>query len=364
MKDNSGHAGPTGSRESVRGTAQRATIAQIAARTGVSAGAVSYALNGRPGVSDATRARIREVADELGWVPSTAARALRGGRAAAVGLVITREPAVLGIEPFFMALVAGIESVISDQGIALLLQVTPDPRREEATYRQWWSARRVDGVFLTDLTVNDPRLAIVREIGLPAVVIGDPLHVDGMPAVGSDDAGAAESAVEQLVKLGHTRIGHVAGPDRYVHTRVRSAAMRVAATRLDASITFEVNTDYSLMAGSDACIQALATAEPPTALICDNDLIALGAVRAATASGVSVPRDLSILAWDDSPLCVLTEPPVSALSRDVSAYGADAARTLLAFLDSGGAAASVTSSVPVLVDRGTLARAPRPGRYR
>ncbi|BDZ60992.1 HTH-type transcriptional repressor CytR [Demequina sediminis] len=336
----------------------RPTIALIAERVGVSPGAVSYALNGRPGVSDETRARILEVAREVGWVPSTAARALRGGGAATVGLVITREPQMLGIEPFFMSFIAGIEQVISEQGFALLLQVTPDPARETATYREWWSARRVDGIFLTDLTVDDPRLAILEDIGLPAVVVGDPAYAGGLTAVGSDDAGAAEQAVARLAQLGHRRIAHVAGPERFVHTLRRSEAMRAAGGRLGVEIVAEIHTDYTFDDGARACGALLNLERRPTAMVFDNDLTALGALRAARTRGVDVPRDLSLLAWDDSPLCSLTEPPLSALSRDVAAYGAEAARALLATVKGHDGALASSISIATLVDRGSLGPAP------
>jgi DNA-binding LacI/PurR family transcriptional regulator len=343
----------------VRKPPERPTIAQIAKQAGVSAGAVSYALNGRPGVSDTTRQRILDVAHEVGWVPSAAARALRGGGTATVGLVITREPDVLGIEPFFMSFVAGIEKVISDRGYALLLQVTPDPERELQTYREWWSARRVDGIFVTDLAIDDQRLPIIDEIGLPVVVVGDPDYADGLPAVGSDDAAAANAAMERFAELGHRRVAHIAGPERFVHTRVRSEAMARAGARLGVEVVAEVNTDYSLTAGAAACEHLLDSGNAPTAMVFDNDLTAVGALRAAMGRGMDIPGELSVLAWDDSPLCELTVPALSALSRDVSAYGADAARMLLEVVNGASEVESVRSSVARLVERGTLGPVPR-----
>lgn len=339
-----------------RQTSARPTIAQIAEQAGVSAGAVSYALNGRPGVSDETRARILAVAKEIGWVPSTAARALRGGGAATVGLVITREPRMLGIEPFFMAFIAGIESVISERGFALMLQVTPDHATETSTYREWWSARRVDGIFLTDLTVNDARLGLLEEIGLPAVVVGDPGFADGANAVGSDDAGAAAAAVTRLAELGHRRIAHLSGPEAFVHTRVRIDAMRDAAERVGVEVIQGIHTDYSLGEGRSATELLLDREHPPTAIVCDNDLTAVGAVRAARERGLVVPRDLSVVAWDDSPLCELSEPALSALSRDVHGYGAQAALALLATIK-GDKPDAFPLSVATLVERDSIAPA-------
>ncbi|MBO1752594.1 LacI family DNA-binding transcriptional regulator [Actinotalea sp. BY-33] len=340
-----------------RGGSRRPTIADIAARAGVSSGAVSYALNGRPGVSDDTRARILEVAREAGWVPSAAARALTGVGSATVGLVITREPAVLGIEPFFMAFVAGIEEVLSERGYALLLQVTPRPDQEVQTYRAWWSAGRVDGIFLTDLRSQDRRLPLLGEIGLPAVAVGDPSAAGDLPAVWSDDAHAAVEAVERLAALGHRRMAHVTGPAELVHTQVRSAAMREACAERGLEPLVEVRTDYTLDSGAGATRALLEASRRPTAIVFDNDLTALAGVRVAEELGLRVPGDVSVIAWDDSPLCRLTNPPLSALSRDVSAYGAAAARVLLDLVRDG-VAASDRSSVPALVDRGSIAPPP------
>lgn len=334
---------------------KRPTISEIATRAGVSAGAVSYALNGRPGVSAETRARIVHIADEIGWVPSSAARALRGGAAHTVGLVITREPAVLRVEPFFMSFVAGIEQVISDRGYALMLHVTPDARQALATYQQWWSARRVDGVFLTDLTLDDERLGLVNEIGLPAVIVGDPLYAGGAPAAWSDDARIAETAVQWFADLGHRRIAHVTGPASYVHTRVRSEAMRRQCQRRGIELIAEVDTDYTYASGTAACEAVIRLPQRPTAIVFDNDVTALAGVRAVIDAGLRVPEDISILAWDDSPLCELSDPPLSALSRDVSAYGAEAAAVLLELIERG-ESASVKAADATVIERKSVGR--------
>ncbi len=344
------------SRRQPRGP-RRPTIADIAARAGVSSGAVSYALNGRPGVSDETRARVLRIAEEAGWTPNSAARALTGVGAATVGLVITRDASVLGVEPFFMSFVSGIESVLGVKGFALLLQVAPSMDRELETYQRWWSERRVDGVFVVDLRLADPRVERLERLGLPAVVVGDPAHSGALPAVWSDDAAAANEAARHLAALGHRRIAHVTGPEDLVHTRVRSDAFRDAARELGVPAVRHVPTDYTLDAGTAATRALLDDPEPPTALVFDNDLMAVGAVNLAAERGLRIPHDLSILAWDDSPLCRLTNPPLSAMSRDVAAYGSDAATALLEVI-AGNEPGSVRSSVPRLVERGSTGPAP------
>ena len=115
---------------------RRVTIADIALRAGVSKGAVSYALNDRPGISEATRRRILDIADDLGWYPNSAARALSGARAGACGLVLARPARTLAFEPFFMELIAGIEAELSSRSIGLTLQVVEDVEAEMAVYRR------------------------------------------------------------------------------------------------------------------------------------------------------------------------------------------------------------------------------------
>src|SRR3954471_22991993 len=153
-------------------THARVTIADIAARAGVSKGAVSYALNGRPGLSEATRARILAIADEMGWYPNRAPRALSAARADACGLVLARPAKILGLEPFFMDFISGVESELAARSQALTLQLVRDVEEEVGVYRRWWSERRVDGVLMVDPRVEDPRADALVQIGLPAAGFG------------------------------------------------------------------------------------------------------------------------------------------------------------------------------------------------
>src|SRR5690349_5991554 len=142
---------------------RRVTIADVARAAGVSPGAVSFALNDRPGVADETRERIRAIAAELGFTPSHRGRALSASRALAVGLVIARQPETLSADPFFPAFIAGIEKTLATHGQALLLQVVPDQESERRSYETLAASGRVDGVFLTDLHVDDPRPDLDRK---------------------------------------------------------------------------------------------------------------------------------------------------------------------------------------------------------
>ncbi|WP_413452920.1 LacI family DNA-binding transcriptional regulator [Georgenia phoenicis] len=334
---------------------RRITIADIARHAGVSTGAVSYALNDRPGVSAATRERIRAVATDLGWEPSSAARSLSGARTETVGLTLARDPSTLGIESFYMQFVAGIESVLSPRGYALLLQVVPDPAAELTALRRWRAARRVDGVIVTDPRPDDPRVAWLSQPDtLPAVVVGDTSLAGGLTNVWTDDAAAIAESLRYLRALGHHRVARVAGLEDLGHTGIRDRAF-LAETRALGLEGVIVRADYLPEAGASATRRLLTDADRPSAIIYDNDVMGLAGLGVAAELGLQVPADVSLIAWDDSPLCQATYPALSALSHDVVGYGAHAARLLFGVLDEQPPRHEL-DSVPSLIPRGTTGR--------
>jgi DNA-binding LacI/PurR family transcriptional regulator len=306
---------------------KRPTIADIARRAGVTKAAVSFALNGQPGVSPVTRERILALADEMGFQPNSAARALSDGRSGAYGLVVDRPARTLGIEPYFMQLIAGIQAELAGAHQALLFTVADSQAAEIAIHRSWWAQRRVDGIFLVDLQIGDRRVSVLEELRLPAVVIGPPAGAGAVPAVWHDDAAAARSAVGHLAGLGHRRIARVTGPARFWHTKIRTDAF-VAAAREAGAQPLCVEADYTGSQGAAVTRRLLGQPEPPTAIVYDNDLMAVSGLAAAQSMGVEVPAALSVVAWDDSPLCELVHPPLTALGNDIPAYGGRAAQVL------------------------------------
>lgn len=314
--------------------ARRPTIKDIARRAGVSESAVSFALNDRPGVSQNTRARIRRVAEELGWQPNSAARALSGERSGAVGLVLARPAQTLGVESFFLQLVSGIQEVLSADRVALLFQVVDGIDAECAVYRRWWAERRVDGVLVVDARTDDPRPELLALLGLPAVMIGGTGAGGESSSVWADDARAMAQVVDHLHGLGHRRITHIAGLPGLAHTARRIASLRAEAEArgLAPEHVRSVVTDYSDTEGAAATRRVLAEPDPPTALVYDNDVMAVAGVAVAAELGIAVPGRISVVAWDDSALCRVTHPRLTALVRDTAGFGRLAAEELLAVL--------------------------------
>ncbi|QEW02335.1 LacI family DNA-binding transcriptional regulator [Microbacterium lushaniae] len=331
------------------GHAQRATIADVARRAGVSKGLVSFALNNRSGVAPETRTRILAAASELGWSPSVRGRSLSVGRAFACGLVIGRSPDVIAADPFFPAFIAGLEDAFSVSGQALVLAVATPGRHEAETYRGLAADRRVDGVILTDLRVDDPRISLVAELGLSAVTLGVPGGPSPFSSVCSDDGVGIRLAVEHLAGLGHRDIAHVAGPAELLHAARRRTAFDVAAAELGLRSTV-VETDFSAADGARATATLLGAAEPPTAIVYSNDSMALAGMGVAQQRGLSVPRDLSITGFDDTEMGRHVHPSLTSVATDVRGWGAIAARTLLVAV-AGGAAEHITLPDPRLVIR-------------
>ncbi|GMA24050.1 hypothetical protein GCM10025864_18090 [Luteimicrobium album] len=258
-----------------------------------------------------------------------------------------------------MQFIAGIESELEKRSYGLLLQVVPTLDVELATYRTWRAARRVDGVVCVDPRIDDPRVALLSEPdALPAVVVGDPTLANGLMNVWTDDAAAIRESVRYLHAVGHRRIARVAGVEGYGHTLIRDDAFRDETERLGVR-GYVARTDYTPDQGAAATRSLLTSGEAdrPTAFIYDNDVMALAGLGVASELGVRVPDELSIIAWDDSPLCAATYPRLSALSHDVTRYGAHVARRLFDAVD-GKPKASFLDSTPVLRPRGTTAPVP------
>ena len=137
----------------------RVTIKDVAARAGVSKGAVSLAFNHKPGLAEATRDRIFTAARELGWEPNLTARSLAGSRVDVVGLAICRPARLLGLEPFYMEFISGVESVLTERACSLLLRLVRTLEEEVGLQESWWRGRQIGGSILVDLRADDPRVA-------------------------------------------------------------------------------------------------------------------------------------------------------------------------------------------------------------
>ncbi|MEU2433784.1 LacI family DNA-binding transcriptional regulator [Streptomyces sp. NPDC007861] len=334
------------------GTAEgrRPRLRDIAERVGISEAAASFALNGKPGVSEATRRRVREVAEELKWSPHQAARALSGAGASTVGLVIARSMQDVGSELFFHRLMSGMQAVLSRRHYGLLLQAVDSVQEELETYRRWKSEQRVDGVVLVDLRRDDPRPAALVELGLPALIAGGPDPLGLVPSVSIDDAAAMTAIVRHLRDMGHERIAYLSGPPSMLHVHRRIEAFERAGGELSLGHCRVESTDFSAAAGSSVTEAVLRARPRPTAVIYDNEVLAVAGVGAVRRLSLRIPADVAVVVWEDTPVCTALQPELTALQRDAAGFGADVAERLLRLL-AGAPVADYAERVPSLLAR-------------
>lgn len=309
------------------------TIADVARLAGVSTGAVSYAMNDRPGVSASTRERIRQAAAQLGWEPSGPARALMRQSSQAVGLVVAATHLLTGND-FFASFVTGLEQALSRRDFALLLRaVGAEPQAELLAYRRMWQQHQVDGVIVGDVRADDPRLAFLAGVGMPAVVV-DRLAdgPSGFRTLDSDHPAGVRRAVRHLVGLGHRRVAFVGGPPHLRHVADRFSAWRAAlagAGEEPGPVAYEEATERG---GIRATRAVLAARPRPTAIVYTSDLMAIAGLGAIRAAGLAVPDDVSVVGFDDVRLAAYLTPPLTTVRVDYVRLGRSCADLLLAVL--------------------------------
>ena len=336
----------------------RPTIADVARRAGVSRSAVSFAVNGRPGVGAETRARILRAAQELGWRPSGAARALTRARAGAIGLVLIRQPHRLEFDDFFVRFLAGVQRTLTERDYGLLLHVQP-PEAEGGleAYRRLVDSGRVDGMLLTDVVFEDPRFDLLADSGLPTVVAGRPVGDCPFPSVETRHAEGIKKVVNHLVTLGHRSVAFIGGDPRFEYVSSRRTVWMQALREAGLEPGLSASVVPEDTAGLAATARVLESDTRPTAVVYTSDMLALAGAGVARKLKLQIPRDLSIVGFDDSPVAALSAPPLTTVRVDYAGFGEAAAALLLAEID-GTPPPRFEPAAPDLVVRGSTSLPP------
>lgn len=338
---------------------ERITISDIARRLELSKASVSYALNGRPGVSEQTRARVLDLAAELGFHASSAAVALSAARSGTIGIVIARDPEVIAAEGYYMRTLFGVEQFLNDADGSLLLRLTGEHGEDLEVYRRWARQGRVDGFILYDEHDDDPRIPLLLSMRIPCVMVTSAELGDRIGRLITPEHETVTVMLDHLNSLGHKRIAHLSGPVDYVHERARAGLMTVEGKRRGMRMR-HVEGTYSYESGAQEArrLLSLSARSRPTALVVGNDIMAMAALRAAADLGVRVPEDLSVIAWDDSVLCQAARPQLTAMDHGLMEKGR-LATGLLFELIAGSTHLHRSSPVGTLLVRDTTGPAPR-----
>jgi alanine racemase len=319
-----------------------ATIADIAAKAGVSKTAVSYAFNAPERLSATTVARILAVAEELAYSPNPLARSMSTGRTGTLGVLVPQPLEEMLLNPFFSEFLAGIATVAGEEGFPLLLVPPVKGSVERAI-----STAAVDGFLTLGLETFRPTMHVLERRGLPYVMVdSDP--VDGVACVNVDDENGAYAAMAHVLAGGHRKIGilGIRSPQRgrwekytgTLHRRMTGytrALAEVGCSVGESGIRL-VECEVSEEGGRHGFERLLKRGSAPTAIVAMSDLLAIGALESALARGLRVPTDLSLVGFDDIPEVSWVQPPLTTVRQPMQEKGKTAARLLLDLLMRGG----------------------------
>ncbi len=302
--------------------ARRVTINDVSDALGLTKSTVSRALNHYPDIAERTRLRVQRMADKMGYRPMSQAQAIRTGLSKSLGLVIQMADHDAQ-RPFLAEFLAGLSKGTSVEGWTLTLGSSASAEATIEVFREMIRDRKVDGFILPRTMYDDPRVALLREMGMPFVMFGrtsDPTGCAWYDVLGED---AMASAVQRLAEFGHTRIAFINGGMRYTYAQLRrdgfQAAMEEAGLAVDPALMHE--NCVTRADGAAAAHRLMLADAPPTAIVCAVDMAALGVYRAAEELGLSIGSDLSVVAYDGTPDGAHTVPPLSTYAVDYTAAG-------------------------------------------
>ncbi|WP_081937819.1 LacI family DNA-binding transcriptional regulator [Streptosporangium roseum] len=304
----------------------RPDIAAVAEAAGVSVTTVSHVLSGRRPVSDATRAKVEAVIKELGYRPNPSARSLRTHRSESIALIV---PDITN--PFYPAVAAGLQDVLLTKGYLLSVSDAALPSRALPEVIRHVLARRVDGIVLASYGATDQDITEIARSGTKLVRLGGRFRAEFGDVVRADDVGGVHDVVSHLIERGYQRIAFVNG-ERDAHpSRIRlegyERAMREAGRLIDPDL---IHAGTFTRAGGVEGAQLLLSRSPrPDAIVCGNDLIAVGVLDVTRRLGLSVPGELAVTGYDDVEAASLVTPALTTVHNPAREIGRTCARMLL-----------------------------------
>ncbi len=302
-------------------------VAQLAA---VSVATVSRALQQPDLVSLKTRTKVLAAVKQLGYKPNLMAVKFRSGKTRNLVVLV---PTVANV--FFARVISGMQQAAHDKGYSLLLCNTLADEEMEQSYARMVHTSQADG--LIQLRAHNPfaQLEMKTDTVLPMVNACEVLDRIACPTVLLDNRAAACAMTEHLLQLGHKRIAMIKGPARSPLTRDRVAGYRdaldAAGVAFDESLLYP--GDFTLMSGHKAATELLALSKPPTAIFCENDEMAIGAIQSIKQKGFAIPGDISVAGFDDISFAAFADPPLTTIAQPAEEFGSTAVTLLIDLLE-------------------------------
>jgi DNA-binding LacI/PurR family transcriptional regulator len=315
---------------------RQARSQDVAKLAGVSRTTVSFVLNNVPGVkiTEETRQRVLDAAQELNYYPTAAARSLASGKTHRIGLILGRGQKRLSADAFLPAFLQGVTASVGQRGYLLVLQMEEDVPSHEA-YIRLIREQQVDGLIISGPRSDDPILSELKEDGFPLLLHGQ-LKDCRMPCVDVDNKAGAYQAVMHLIGLGQRRIAFISNaPFSYSGAQERFAGYKQALTEHDIPLDESLIQEGEFLpeTGQAAMERVLALPERPTALFAASDVMAIGAMSAIQAAGLRIPDDMAVVGFDDIFLAAHTQPPLTTVRVPAYGLGWTAAEVLISLIE-------------------------------
>ena len=305
------------------------TIRDVAKRAGVSPMTVSRVINRSGYISQETRERVESAIAEIGYIPNTLARSLRFKKTKMLALILTDIT-----NPFFTTLARGVQDAASAQGFSVILCNTDESEAEQAEHLTALVQKRVDGVLLVPASNSAEPVTFLRDQKVPVVVLDRRVPDCSVDSVRCDSEGGAYELIRLLIQLGHRRIAVLSGPENVSTAQERVAgcrrALAEAGIELDPELVF--HDAYSHAGGRRMAQRMLAIQPRPTAVFATNNFIAMGAYAVLVEAGLSVPRDVAMVAFDDWPPGMVVDPFFTVVAQPAYEMGYKATVRLLSRL--------------------------------
>ncbi|WP_310532771.1 LacI family DNA-binding transcriptional regulator [Novosphingobium sp.] len=341
---------------------QAVTIKHVAADAGVSLQTVSRVINNEPNVRPEMKERVQEAIDRLGYVPSIAAQRMSGSRSYLILALNDRDRTIAdwrarqGTDWVDQMLLGGMLKC-AEHGYRMIFELVDTHNDHvEREILAAIAALQPDGIILTPPHSDNPQLVrFLAQQKIPFVRIGSQENGEGIP-ISMDDEGSARTATRHLIGLGHRNIGFISGDPEYALSgwRVDGWQGEMAAAALPTDGLFEPG-DFTYASGERAARRLLDSANPPSAIIASNDQMALATLEVARSLGLEVPRDLSVISFDNTPLVHFTQPPLTAIDQPIAATASMAVELIIAAQKGEPRPDALTVISADLVERGSVA---------
>jgi DNA-binding LacI/PurR family transcriptional regulator len=307
------------------------TIIDIAKKLNVSHSTVSRALNGSSLISQSTTERIRQIADEMGYFHSAAARSLKTNRTQALGVIVSNVD-----DPFFGEILQGIEEVAQNNGYSLFMAASQHSPEKEQHIVQTMREHSVDGVIICSASFSTTQSNQFSKYGIPIVVVNNQAAEDYRYSIYHDDLDGSRQVTHHLVELGHRRIAYLGNSSsgRTNLDRITGFEEEMAAAGLLIPSEYKHNVDGGGPENGLAGVSYfLALKDLPSAIVCYNDMIAIGALKGLKTAGIRVPGEISVTGFDNIVFSDFTNPPLTTFDQPKRFLGSEAARLVLELLN-------------------------------